>query len=289
VGSNPTLSANFPYSIRLPEQGSGKVDAASPGMDEVGDKLVTTQDPASPADPAGPAEKPTRKAGGKGRPVAVVKFGSTSVPVYRCASGGRVRFILSYYRHGRRMRQSFAALDAARREALFVAQRIQSGKQHVTDMAPHDRDAFMSAKNLLEQAGIAVPLVSAIEDYIQARRIARNESLAAIAAKYMKHFERVVREATVAEVVEHLLRARREDGTSERHLRQMRSVLNRFAKAFPGSILEVHSNDVDEWLRGLGLPASSRNTMLRYVKLMFSFARAQNYLPEGRESQRLPR
>ncbi|MBN8459378.1 MAG: hypothetical protein J0M04_16235 [Verrucomicrobia bacterium] len=60
-------------------------------MDTSGDKLATTQQAASNTPP--PATRaPKRKT--RGKPAAVVGFGSAKVPVYRCASGGRVRFAI---------------------------------------------------------------------------------------------------------------------------------------------------------------------------------------------------
>lgn len=61
-----------------------------------------------------------------------------------------------------------------------------------------------------------------------------------------------------------------------------RSVLNRFATAHPGQILDITSSDIDAWLRGLNVSPSSRNSMLLYVNILFSFALEQNYLPEGK-------
>ena len=61
-----------------------------------------------------------------------VKAGSAVVPIYRNESNGRVRFTLSFYRDGRRRRKVFSNLEDAKREAQFVAQRIQVGMQHVT-------------------------------------------------------------------------------------------------------------------------------------------------------------
>lgn len=209
-----------------------------------------------------------------------MKFGSASVPVYRCDSHGRERFTISYHRNGERMRQSFSSLPAAKKEALLVAQRIQQGLQHVTDLTPADRDAYMAAKKMLAESGI--PLVAAIEDYLRARAIAGTESLASMAADYTKYFRKVTRKATVPEVVKCLLEAKRQDGLGERHLRQLKYVLTRFGTAFPGPILDVTTADVDQWLRGLDMALSSRNSMLRYVNVLFSFALAQNFLPEGR-------
>ena len=104
-------------------------------MEAPGDKMATTQ-----ADPNQSVLcPPTPKRGKHGKPAATAKFGSASVPIYRCDSGGRVRFAISHYRDGKRLRQFFTTLEAAKKEGLFVAQRIQAGMQHVTDLSPHRR------------------------------------------------------------------------------------------------------------------------------------------------------
>jgi hypothetical protein len=54
----------------------------------------------------------------------------------------------------------FNTLDDAKKEALFVAQRIQSGMQHVTDLKPHERDSFKAAEALL--ANIGMPRMSVL-------------------------------------------------------------------------------------------------------------------------------
>ena len=46
------------------------------------------------------------------------------------------------------MRQFFTILDAARREGLFVVQRIQSGMQQVTDLKPHERESYLVASKI---------------------------------------------------------------------------------------------------------------------------------------------
>ena len=117
-------------------------------MNAAGDKMVTTC--------KGTQNTRSRK-GGKAGPLATVKFGSASVPVYLSESNGRKRYFIAHYRDGKRLRQAFADLAAAKKEALFVAQRIQSGMQHVTDIKPHERENYVAAMRLLEKSG--VPLV----------------------------------------------------------------------------------------------------------------------------------
>jgi hypothetical protein len=89
----------------------GQVDTISSVMEAAGDKMATTH-----ADPSNTVpHPPAPKRGKHGKPVAMARFGSASVPIYRCDSGGRVRFAISHYRDGKRMRQFFTSLDAAKK------------------------------------------------------------------------------------------------------------------------------------------------------------------------------
>jgi hypothetical protein len=155
-------------------------------MNEGGDKMVTNVG-------CTPPNKRNKKPG----PFLKVKSGSAVVPIYRTESKGRVRYTLSFYRDGRRLRKIYNDLESAKKEALFVAQRIQSGMQHVTDLKPHERDTFKAAEALLEKLG--VPLYAAVEDYVRARNVAGDESLSVMAAEYSKIFGNIVRSATVPE------------------------------------------------------------------------------------------
>ena len=238
-------------------------------MNAGGDKMVTTGAETSNPRP--------RKGGGKNGPCATVKFGSASVPIYLSESRGRKRFIIAHYREGKRLRQTFSDLAAAKKEAMFVAQRIQSGMQHVTDLKPHERDNYKKAVELLDSLGI--PLVAAVEDYVQARKLAENESLTSMANDYRRVFKPLTRRATVPELVAELLAAKKQDGASKAYVANLKTVLTRFGAAFPGEILGISSSEIDGWLRGLNLAPKSRSGMLICVKVLFSFARSRNCLP----------
>jgi integrase len=236
-------------------------------MNEGGDKMVTNG-----------AETQNRpRKGGKSGPHATVKFGSASVPIYLSESKGRKRYLICHYRDGKRLRQAFSDLAAAKKEAMFVAQRIQAGMQHVTDLKPHERDNYAKAVELL--GGLQIPLVAAVEDYVQARKLAESESLTSMATDYRRVFKPITRRISVAQLVEDLLAARKQDGASRSYVAQLKTVLTRFAEAFPGEILGISSSDIDAWLRGLNVSTSSRNGMLICVKVLFSYARSQNCLP----------
>jgi hypothetical protein len=142
-----------------------QIDTIPSVMNAAGDKMVTN----------GKGDSNTRsRKGGKAGPAATVKFGSASVPIYLSESKGRKRYFIAHYRDGKRIRKAFPDLTAAKKEALFVAQRIQSGMQHVTDLKPHERDSYAKAVELLGELNL--PMVAAVEDYVQARKLMANSS-----------------------------------------------------------------------------------------------------------------
>lgn len=251
-----------------------QIDTISSVMEDPGDKMVTTHETAQTPRP----QKRSTKCG----PCATVKFGSAVVPIYRTESKGRVRFVLCYHRDHRRLRQIFRDLAAAKKEAQFVAQRIQAGLQHVTDLRPHERDSFKAAEAMLQKSGI--PLVAAVEDYLRARDLAGTESLSAMASEYGQHFKKVVRRVTIPQIVEEMLLHREQDGASKVYLGQLKTTLNRFATRFPGEVLDATAQEIDAWLRSLEVAAGTRNSMLRCIKVFFSFARSRNYLPEDKST-----
>ena len=59
-------------------------------------------------------------------------------------------------------------------------------------------------------------------------------------------------------------------------------MLNRFAAAFPGPILDVTTADVDTWLRGLEVSLSTPQLDAALREAAVLLRPAQNYLPEER-------
>jgi hypothetical protein len=117
------LSEKTTHNQPLEETWSDWVDTIASSMNGAGDKMVTN---------AGTRPARRSKSGRSGRrkkaaPFQKVKAGSAVVPIYRTESDGRVRFTVSFYREGRRVRKVFNDPEKARKEALFIAQRIHSG------------------------------------------------------------------------------------------------------------------------------------------------------------------
>jgi integrase len=85
---------------------------------------------------------------------------------------------------------------------------------------------------------------------------------------------------TAAELVEQLIAAKRKDGASKRHLEDLDSRLNRFAKAkeFESRMVAtITSAEIDKWLRGLKVAPISRNNFRRVLLGMFNYAILEDY------------
>jgi len=190
-------------------------------------------------------------------PILQVKSGSVTVPVYRCGDGRLPRFFIAYYRNGQRVRQSFSTIDEAKREAQVAARQIAAGLAKATGLSIAEREAYDAAKAILEAAGI--PLLSAVEEYAQCRKILEGKSLLASVSDYAQRNKGGRIGAKLPDLIEEFLAAKKQDGASDRYLYQLKSEVKRFAEAFPLPILHIKSHQIDEWLRKLGGAPRTRN------------------------------
>ena len=216
-------------------------------------------------------------------PILQVKSGSVTVPVYRCGDGRLPRFFIAYYRNGQRVRQSFSTIDEAKREAQVAARQIAAGLAKATGLSIAEREAYDAAKAILEAAGI--PLLSAVEEYAQCRKILEGKSLLAAVSDYAQRNKGVRIGAKLPDLIEEFLAAKKQDGASDRYLYQLKSDVKRFAEAFPLPILHIKSHQIDEWLRKLGGAPRTRNTVHTSIRTFFSWAKARSYLPKNETTE----
>lgn len=219
----------------------------------------------------------------KGRPFLKVQHGSAVVPIYK----GRIRnwtyYQVSFYLNGKRFRRNFASLERAKLEAQQVAQKIMEGYSAHNDLRPHEREAYLAARRLLGDSG--PPLLTVVEEYMQCRKRLGDVPLFTAIEEFLRRAKDVKLGAKVPAIVQEFLKAKAEDNASKRYQDQLAHCLGRFAKTFPGEMLQIKSSDIDAWLRGTGLSPASRNNFLRCIKVFFSFAKARSYLPKSEATE----
>jgi Site-specific recombinase XerD len=99
---------------------------------------------------------------------------------------------------------------------------------------------------------------------------------------YLAHLKAVTGSRKVREVVADLLAARVADGMSTRYLGDLRVRLGRFVNCFGEEMIAaINARQIDEWLRGLGVGAVTRNTFRRRLAALFSFAKRRGYVAEN--------
>jgi integrase len=99
---------------------------------------------------------------------------------------------------------------------------------------------------------------------------------------YAAHLKAVTGSRKVKEVVADLLAARAADGMSPRYLGDLRVRLGRFVLSFGEEMIAgISASRIDEWLRGLGVGAVTRNTFRRRLAVLFSFAKRRGYATEN--------
>lgn len=92
--------------------------------------------------------------GKRGSPHCVVRHHSVTTPVYSMLIEGKTRYVVSFYRDGRRKRRTFTDLSKAKREAKQIAEKIVRGMQAQNDLNPAEREAFLVAQRILSAVGI---------------------------------------------------------------------------------------------------------------------------------------
>jgi hypothetical protein len=99
---------------------------------------------------------------------------------------------------------------------------------------------------------------------------------------YAAHLKATMGSRKVQEVVADLLAARSADGLSPRYLKDLRWRLGRFTLCFGEEMIAaISAARIDQWLRGLGVAAATRNTFRVRVAALFAFARRRGYVKEN--------
>jgi integrase len=99
---------------------------------------------------------------------------------------------------------------------------------------------------------------------------------------YLAHLKTITGSRKVKEIVADLLAARTADGMSPRYLGDLRVRLGRFVLYFGEEMIAaISASRIDEWLRGLGVGAVTRNTYRRRLAALFNFAKRRGYINEN--------
>ena len=211
-------------------------------------------------------------------PVRVEKNGVT-VPIYRVRSGnGYISYVISYRENGAPKRLGFCTVGEARRAAKKAAKGIAAGNAKSVQLTPEDGHSFLRASEKLKPLGVHVETAAA--EYAEALKILDGRTTVLEAVRcFARTLSVVTHQKTVQQVVDELIQTREKDGSSVRHVDDLRSRLDRFAAKAPVRIMEVSASSIQDFLLGLKLAPRSINNFRTSISNLFSFARMRRYIP----------
>ena len=177
----------------------------------------------------------------------------------RTANGGFTKFFSI-----RKSGSKGQALDEA--EGFAEAQRIkrQNEGDDAFDLSAAFRIDATAVRNMIAQS--ATP----------------NLTLREMGDFWFKHHAAAVGTKTVREVIDELIKIKADSGRTEKYLVDLRTRTNVFAKTFGNEkIINLNQTQVDNWIMGLPVVASTKNGYRGIVSVLLNFAVRRKYLVEA--------
>src|SRR5438132_10550593 len=169
----------------------------------------------------------------------------------------RLKFVVNYREAGKRKRSFFETREQGNAFAAFKNAQLRKSGLEGAEFSSRLREM---AQECAEQLSAYGKTLKDATDFLVA------------------HLKASAKRCTATALVGQLIAAKRADGASKRHLEDLDSRLNRFAKEFGGEMVATITNaQIDDWLRGLKLSPVSRNNYRRVLVGMFNYAVREGY------------
>jgi integrase len=176
---------------------------------------------------------------------------------YTDSNRPHLKFVVNYREAGKRKRSFFETEAQAKSFAAFKNDEL---KRNGIEHSEFPTALRVMAQNAVEQLKpFGKTIAEAVQHYVA----------------YLKANER---SCAATQLVKELLEAKKADSISERHLRDIRIRLGKFAEKFDGRMVAtITRKEIDDWLRSLPFSPLTRNHYRQLVVLAFNFAVRCNY------------
>ena len=227
--------------------------------------------------------KTAKKKGRGGKAFLELRDGACSVKIYSGEQKkGDVKYpihFLTYMEGGARVRKGFSDLAIAKAEAGVVLTRLVNGETKAAGVTAVDiQTAALAAREL---DGLGVHLLTAVKEYRQALAALNGKgSVNEAVAYFLKHARPDLPRKTVLELVVEFLAAKNADKKSAFYLKDLKQRLKIFGQHFSGPIVDVTTQEMENWLRGMSVSPKHRNNYANTVTTLFNFAKRAGYLPK---------
>jgi integrase len=208
-----------------------------------------------------------------------ISNGRKTVKLYHSVNRGKAMYQLAYYMGGTRVQKNFADKSEAKRIARQILGELTNDAEAVEAMATPELESLVAARKVLAPN---YALHVAVEEHAQAVSKLGKATLREAVDFFLRHHRSDVPRLTLNEIAERFAASRRQAGLSANYVGQCRKAVSDLAKAFPGqSLPDLKTSELDAWLGGLKLGATTKNDMRRLLATCGNWAERQGYLVKG--------
>ena len=218
-----------------------------------------------------------------------VKQGNVTLKIYKGTNTKKDKdkkektydeFKLVYYgADGNRKFETFGDYADAKTRADNVKASLSAGDVQVFTLTPEDKLVYLRALDTVKATGL--PLDIATAQFAEAHKRLAGRSLLEAVDFFVKRHRTKVSDKTVADVVEELKAAKKNDGAAKVYLNDLDTRLGRFATSFRCQLGSLGAVEINAFLRGLEkCGGRSRNNYRAAIATLFKFAEGQTYLPK---------
>ena len=206
-----------------------------------------------------------------------IKKGHATVKIYEVRNRDKMNYTVAYVDgpNGRK-RKTFADLELAKREANTIAAKLADGDLQALKLTGADRQIYVAAEQATQRVGL--PLDSVAREFARAFDILGHGGIVEAARYYKKHKETGLPEVPASIAVEKFADAKRQEGMSANYLKDISSILGRFAKSFQCNIASIVPEDLRDYLNAMQVGPVAKNNYRRLIVVLFNFAKAQGWL-----------
>ena len=161
----------------------------------------------------------------------IIQVGHSKAIIYKTPNRGTFAFTVAWYEGEIRKRKVFADLEAAELHARARVGQLSRGEAQILKLDGPDLLAYVRAKAMLEEFGLALDTVAA--EYRDAKRLMRGGSLIDAASYFARQHLLDIPKKPLAEVYTEMIEAKKAEGCSDRYIHDLESRVGKFVQAFP--------------------------------------------------------
>jgi len=221
----------------------------------------------------------------------VIRVGQTRASIYKTPTNGCDSYTVAWYEGAVRKRKAFADLGLAEIHAKAQVNNLSKGEARAVQLSGEECLEYVRGRNLIQ--GYASSVDAALAEWREAKELLKGGSLVEAARYYASKKVMNLPKKTVQEVFNEMVKAKRGEGCSERYIDDLTSRCGKFAREFPREIATIRGPEIKTWLQDLTRETSkvdkrsprkpvtnrTRNNFRICLQALFSYAKAQEYLP----------